>query len=128
MARIEAASFERFAGACAILTAIASFLYAVAFVILQNVVFSAFLDSGWFALFGCLGRRLLPGARNEHSFRPVGAGAWYRGRPGIGGPRRFRRGQCDKPAEQFRPRRAPSIRGGCSPSESLASRFSSLAG
>ena len=41
MARIEAASFERFAGACAILTAIASFLYAVAFVILQNVVLSA---------------------------------------------------------------------------------------
>jgi predicted ester cyclase len=38
---LGAASFERFAGACAILTAIASFLYAVAFVILQNVVLSA---------------------------------------------------------------------------------------
>lgn len=41
MARMQSASFERFAGACAILTAIASFLYAVAFVILQNVVLSA---------------------------------------------------------------------------------------
>ena len=41
MAQMHSASFERFAGACAILTAIASFLYAVAFVILQNVVLSA---------------------------------------------------------------------------------------
>jgi len=41
VARIEAASFERFSGVCAILTAIASLLYAVAFVILQNVVLSA---------------------------------------------------------------------------------------
>src|SRR5215210_1226041 len=39
--RMQSASFERFAGACAILTAFASFLYAVAFVILQNVVLSA---------------------------------------------------------------------------------------
>ena len=38
MARMHSAPFERFAGACAILTAFASFLYAVAFVILQNVV------------------------------------------------------------------------------------------
>ena len=43
MALMQSASFERFAGACAILTAIASFLYAVAFVILQNVVLSALL-------------------------------------------------------------------------------------
>ena len=43
MARMHSASFERFAGACAILTAIAGFLYAVAFVILQNVVLSALL-------------------------------------------------------------------------------------
>jgi hypothetical protein len=41
VAGMQAASFERFAGVCAILTAIASFLYAVAFVILQNVVLSA---------------------------------------------------------------------------------------
>jgi hypothetical protein len=41
VARMHSASFERFAGACAILTAIAGFLYAVAFVILQNVVLSA---------------------------------------------------------------------------------------
>ena len=41
MAGMHSASFERFAGVCAILTAIASFLYAVAFVILQNVVLSA---------------------------------------------------------------------------------------
>src|ERR671939_2009323 len=41
VARMHSASFERFAGACAILTAIANFLYAVAFVILQNVVLSA---------------------------------------------------------------------------------------
>jgi hypothetical protein len=41
VARMHSASFERFAGACAILTAIASFLYAVAFVVLQNVVLSA---------------------------------------------------------------------------------------
>jgi hypothetical protein len=41
VAPMHSASFERFAGGCAILTAIASFLYAVAFVILQNVVLSA---------------------------------------------------------------------------------------
>jgi hypothetical protein len=38
---MHSASFERFAGACAILTAIASFLYALAFVILHNVLLSA---------------------------------------------------------------------------------------
>jgi hypothetical protein len=41
VAGMHSASFERFAGACAILTAIASFLYAVAFVIVHNVVLSA---------------------------------------------------------------------------------------
>ncbi len=41
MAGMHSDSFARFAGACAILTGIASFLYAVAFVILQNVVLSA---------------------------------------------------------------------------------------
>ena len=41
MARMHSATFERFAGACAILTAFASFLNAVAFVILQNAVLSA---------------------------------------------------------------------------------------
>jgi hypothetical protein len=39
--RAYPASFARFAGTCAIFTAIASFLYAVAFVILQNVLLSA---------------------------------------------------------------------------------------
>jgi hypothetical protein len=39
--RAYPASFERFAGTCAILTAIASVLYAVAFVIQQNVLLSA---------------------------------------------------------------------------------------
>jgi hypothetical protein len=34
-------SFERFAGACALLTGITSFLYALAFVIVQNVLLSA---------------------------------------------------------------------------------------
>jgi hypothetical protein len=34
-------SFERFAGACALLTGITSFLYALAFVILQNALLSA---------------------------------------------------------------------------------------
>jgi hypothetical protein len=41
VAGMHSAYFERFAGACAILTAIASFLYAVAFVIVHNVVLSA---------------------------------------------------------------------------------------
>ena len=41
MAQTRPASFERFGGACAVLTAISSFLYAVAFVILQSVVLSA---------------------------------------------------------------------------------------
>ncbi len=37
----RSASFERLAGACAILTAIAAFLYAVAFVLLQEELLSA---------------------------------------------------------------------------------------
>jgi thiol:disulfide interchange protein len=37
---VRSASFERFAGACAILAGIAGFLYAVAFIILQNVLLS----------------------------------------------------------------------------------------
>jgi hypothetical protein len=41
VAQTRPASFERFGGACAVLTAISSFLYAVAFVILQSVVLSA---------------------------------------------------------------------------------------
>ena len=41
MARMHSSFIARFAGACAILTTIASFLYAVAFVILQNVLLSA---------------------------------------------------------------------------------------
>ena len=41
MAPTQPASFERFGGACAILTALASLLYAVAFVILQSVLLSA---------------------------------------------------------------------------------------
>jgi hypothetical protein len=38
---LRSASFERFAGACAILTAIAAFLYAVAFVLVQEELLSA---------------------------------------------------------------------------------------
>src|SRR5918911_1067786 len=41
MSQMHSASFERFAGACAILTAITSFLYAVAFIILQSMLLSA---------------------------------------------------------------------------------------
>ena len=41
MAPAQTSSFERFAGACAILTALASLLYAVAFVILHNAVLGA---------------------------------------------------------------------------------------
>ncbi len=39
--QMRSASFERLAGACAILTAIAAFLYAVAFVLLQEELLSA---------------------------------------------------------------------------------------
>src|SRR3712207_3015566 len=37
---LQTASFERFAGACAILTAIAAFLYALAFVLVQEELLS----------------------------------------------------------------------------------------
>ena len=37
---VRSASFERFAGACAVLAGITGFLYAVAFIILQNVLLS----------------------------------------------------------------------------------------
>jgi hypothetical protein len=39
--QMHSASFERFAGTCAILTAIVAFLYAVAFVLLQEELLSA---------------------------------------------------------------------------------------
>jgi hypothetical protein len=39
--QMRSASFERFAGACAILTAIAAFLYALAFVLVQEELLSA---------------------------------------------------------------------------------------
>ncbi len=45
----RSASFERFAGACAILAGASGFLYAVAFVVLQNV-----LLGGLFLMFGGL--------------------------------------------------------------------------
>jgi hypothetical protein len=38
--RMQSTSFERFAGACAILTAIAAFLYALAFVLVQEELLS----------------------------------------------------------------------------------------
>jgi hypothetical protein len=39
--QMRSASFERFAGACAILTAIVAFVYAVAFVLLHEELLSA---------------------------------------------------------------------------------------
>lgn len=48
---LRTASFERFAGVCAILAGVASFLYAVAFIILQNDLLSGLflMVSGLFA-------------------------------------------------------------------------------
>lgn len=40
-ARIHSAPFERFAGGCAVLAGIAGFLYAMAFVVLQNTLLSS---------------------------------------------------------------------------------------
>ena len=48
-ARLRSTSFERFAGTCAVLAGVAGFLYAVAFVVLQNV-----LLSGLFLMLGGL--------------------------------------------------------------------------
>jgi hypothetical protein len=48
-ARLRSTSFEWFAGTCAVLAGVAGFLYAVAFVVLQNV-----LLSGLFLMFGGL--------------------------------------------------------------------------
>jgi hypothetical protein len=48
-ARSRSTSFERFAGTCAVLAGVAGFLYAVAFVVLQNV-----LLSGLFLMLGGL--------------------------------------------------------------------------
>ncbi len=48
-ARSRPTSFERFAGTCAVLAGVAGFLYAVAFVVLQNV-----LLSGLFLMLGGL--------------------------------------------------------------------------
>jgi hypothetical protein len=55
-------SFERFAGACALLTGTTSFLYALAFVIVQNVLLSAVPYDGGIALFPCACGYLLPAA------------------------------------------------------------------
>lgn len=48
-ARLRSTSFERFAGTCAVLAGVAGFLYAVAFVVLQNI-----LLSGLFLMLGGL--------------------------------------------------------------------------
>jgi hypothetical protein len=48
-AGLRSTSFERFAGTCAVLAGVAGFLYAVAFVVLQNI-----LLSGLFLMLGGL--------------------------------------------------------------------------
>jgi hypothetical protein len=123
VARMHSASFERFAGVCAILTAFASFLYAVAFVILQNVVLSAL----FLTAVGLLSSAVLVAIYYRLRQTNVAFALWVLVL-GIAGqqctvvttwPTRYTRRAPLLPSCQ-----GPSIRGGCSSSGFRVSHYS----